>query len=381
MLTMKTAIAYQDSEFTPTIAFTIIPPSDRLRTSYRVQRHAEEMAEIVQHLLDIKNLTYSNSPTFLKDFEHNLPLVHTEFPEDTPGEISIYLICRHLKRHNLSQFFSEMIQRWVIPWGQAEIVSAKQVTFHFNDFPKKTFFVSEILCHVEDRAALLSIREKMPSIAQEIALGAISAHHARHILATKGLTLEQKTTQIHKTIIELSNRKLRPISPDVFLEMQYFLLACDDEFKRIREVRHMCRIICYHNWYRRQLRQGMRHGENKERQMRFKLLKTPLRFAFGEKKVLGIVIAVNFLSEYEQFEAKHILKACQRLLSHIRIVPHSFLCYANPSDTIHSFYIEIERKDGKDFTFDEVQLLKNGLEIELSLSIEQLSHKLFMPHN
>lgn len=378
---MDTAFAYQSSEITPINAFTIIPSLDRLRTSNRLQKHADEMSEIVKKLLEKKNLVYSSTALFLKDFEHELPFVHADFPQTAPGEISIYLICRNLKRFDLSQFFSEMVQRWLIPWGQSEIVSTKQVTFFFSEFPKKAFFIAEILCHAENESALLSIREKMPSFAQEVALGAVSSHHARHILATKGLNQEQKTTQIHKTIIELSNRKLRPIGPDVFLEMHYFLLSCDDEFKKLRDVRHMCRIICYHNWYRKNLRLSMRQGDNQEKQIKFKMMKTPLHFAFGTKKVIGIVIAVNFLSEYEQFEAKHILKACQRLISHIRIVPHSFLCYENSSDTIHSFYLEIERKDGKDLTKEEYKLLQSGLETELALSVEQLSHKLFMPHN
>ena len=360
---------------------TINAASDKSGKSSKLQKHTVEMELIIQKLLKIKKLEYSNSPAFLKDFEELLPFVYAELPDHAPGEIALYLISRNHKRHNLSQFFSEMIQRWLIPWGQAEIVSTKQMAFSFKDFQKRNFFVSEILCHVEDEGALLSIREKTPLFSQEVALGALSTHHARHILATQGLTQEQKTTQIHKTIIELSNSKMKTIAPDVFYEMHHFLLACDDEFKGIRDVRHMCRIICYNNWYRKLLRAEERQIEQKEREIRFKLMKTHLKFAFGDKKVLGIVIAVNFISEYEQFEAKHILKASQRLISHIRIVPQSFFTYDSPSDSIHSFYLEIEKKDGKDFSLDELKILQTGLEHELSLSIEQLSHKLFMPHN
>jgi hypothetical protein len=249
--------------------FTILPASDKLNNSERFKRHLKEMASIVEKLLAVKKLFYSTSPYFLKDLEHNLPFVHAEFPEDAPGEIAFYLICKQLKHFDLSQFFSEMIQRWVLPRGDAEIVSSRQLTFHFSDFPKKNFFVAEILCQVSDEATRSSIREKLPALFQEIALGAVSAHHARHIMATKGLTAEQKTTQIHKTIIELSNRKLKTIAADVFVEMHYFLLASDDEFKKLREVRHMCRVICYNNWFRRLLRQDARQEGNKERKIRF----------------------------------------------------------------------------------------------------------------
>jgi len=159
--------------------------------------------------------------------------------------------------------------------------------------------------------------------------------------------------------------------------MHHFLLATDDEFKRLRKVRQMLRIIVYLNWFRRSLRDE----ENKGREIRFKCMKTNLSFPFGEKKVLGLAISLNYLSEYEKFEEKHILKACQRLIPHIRIVPHSFFSYETAGDTIRSFYIEIEKKEGKDFSADELKIFKNGLVTELGQSIEQLSHRLFMPHN
>lgn len=380
---MNTYTTHEGSEriLTHPTPFSLLSNLTKTHTSPQLQKHSDEMAIIIQKLLTVAKLDYSQSTLFLKEFEQKLPLVHWEISGKAPGEVSIYLICRCLKRYDLSQFFSEMVIRWLIPWGQAEIISSKQLSFSFSDFAKKSFFVSEIICHIDDDAALFSIRERLPLFAQEVALGAVSIHHARHILATKGLTQEQKTTQLHKTIIELSNRRLKPLGHDVFFEMHHFLLACDDEFKRIRDVKHMCRVICYHNWFRKVLRSSARYGEQKERQIRFKLLKTPLCFAFGEKKVLGIVIAINLLSEYEKFQAKHILKACQRLINHVRQVPHSFFNYENPTDSVHSFYLEIEKKDGQDFSSQELKALQQGLGNELTLCIEQLSHKLFMPHN
>jgi oligopeptide transport system substrate-binding protein len=359
----------------------ISPISDNSVKASLLHRHVKEIELIIQNLLKIKRLEYSNTPLFLKEFELLLPLLLIELPDDAPGEITISLTAKFLKRHHAGQFLLEMIQRWLLPWGQAEIISTKQMPFCFTDFPKRHYFTCEVTCLVEDEAALLAIREKIPLFSQEVRLGALSSHHAKHILLTQGLTTEQKTSQIHKTIIELANSKMKTIAPDVFFEMHHFLLACDDEFKRLRDVKHMCRIICYHNWYRRLFREEAFGSEPKERHIRFKLMKTPLRFTFGEKRVIGIVIGVNFISDYEQFGEKHILKACQRLIAQVRFVPHSFFCYTSPSDTIHSYYLEIEKKDGKDFSVEELKLLQNGIEHELSLSIEQLSHKLFMPHN
>jgi oligopeptide transport system substrate-binding protein len=359
----------------------LTPLTSRRPVSPRLQQHISEMTSIVEKLLATKQLASYSAPNFFRELEHALPIVQTELVGGPPGEIALYLFAKNVKHYDLAQFFTEMIQRWLLPWNQAKIVSTKQLSFSFGDATKKTFFVSEVLCQVVDEAALYSIKDKLSSFSQEVKLGAMSAHHARHILATKGLTQEQKTTELHKTIIELSNGRCKSLAADLFFELHSFLLASDDEFRRIRPVRHMCRLICYHNWFRRQLRTLFRQHERQIRFIKFKLSKSLLQFAFGEKRVLGLLLSVSYLSEYEQFEAKHILKACQRIISNIRLVPASFYHYVTNADPTHSFYLEIEKKDGKDFTLEEIKQLQVGLKAGLPLGIEQLSHKLFMPHN
>src|SRR5205807_4131889 len=140
--------------------FTILPNHDRTVISTRFQQHVHEITIIIQKLLKVAKLEYSNSASFIKELEAKLPFVHWEISQHTPGEVCISLLSRTLKRYDLSQFFSEMINRWLIPWGKAEIISSKQLSFSFSEFPKKLYFASEIVCHVTDEAALSAINEK-----------------------------------------------------------------------------------------------------------------------------------------------------------------------------------------------------------------------------
>ncbi len=339
--------------------------------------HTQEMLQTVQMLLNECALSYRNDRQFWDAFSRQLPIVHWQPCERAPGGYTLYLLCRSLPNYDLAHFFSEMVRRFLVTGKQTTILHTKQLTFRFVDAPNESFFVAEIFALVEDDRSFALVQKQISSLAQEIALGAASSHHARHILVTKALTHEHKSTLIHKTIVDLSSRGFTLFGHDVLFEMHYFLLASNDEFKRIRDVRHMCRIICCHNWFRKQLR----NSKQTDRQVLVKPMRTNLHFQFGEKHVLGLVITISSLREYEQFEARHILLACQRLIPNCTIIPKSFFCYQSPQDPVYSYYIEIEKQDATPISKAEVDLLKQNLAREIPHSIEQLSHTIFMPYN
>jgi len=359
------------------LPFRIVPAGFSQKTSSAFDAHLQEMLYIIKKILAECSLVYRNNKQFWDNVKRHIPIVHWEPCEQAPGGVTLYLLCRALTNYDQAHFFSEMIVRWLVPEKQTTILRSKQLAFRFVDAPEESFFVAEIFALVEDERSFKSFQKNIPALAQEIALGAVSAHHARHILMTKSLTQGHKTTLIHKTIVEYSTRRFKTFGSDLFFEMHHFLLASDDEFKRIRNVRHMCRIIYTHNWFRKVLRRS----KQTERQAFVKVCRTNLHFQFGEKNVLGLVISLSFLKEYEQFEARHIAVVCQRIMPSISAVPRSFFSYQNPTDPIACFYIEIERVDGSLFTSSEIALIKRGLEHEIPHSIEQLSHTLFMPHN
>src|SRR5581483_11007393 len=118
----------------------LIPIARSPYSSLRLDRHVHEMSAIIQKLFRILQVKYEACPTFLRELEQNLPFVHWELSETAPGVISIYLFCKAFKGNTLQQFFSEMIDQWLLAGTHANHVSTKQQTFSFVDFPKKHFF-------------------------------------------------------------------------------------------------------------------------------------------------------------------------------------------------------------------------------------------------
>jgi oligopeptide transport system substrate-binding protein len=355
----------------------IVPAGQGQKVSSTLSAHIAEMLQIVKKILSDSSLEYRNETQFWESLHRNMPIVRWQACEWAPGGIELYLLCPRVNNYDPTTFFSEMCMRWLIPGKQATILGTSQLAFRFVDVPDESYFVAKIFAHIEDDRSLEAVLKNLPALAQEISLGAVSLHHARHILVTKALTQEHKTSLIHKAMIDLSSRRFRAIGAEVFFEMHHFLLASDDEFKALRDVRHMCRIICYHNWFRR--KQNLTNET--ERQVFVKPLRTTLHFQFGEKPVLGLVIALSHLKEYEQFEARHIASVCQRVLPHLSIVPHSFFSYQTPSEPIYCLYLELEKRDGESFAANEVSPIQDALIHEIPHSIEQLSHTLFMPQN
>ncbi len=369
---MNASTASENSLMTQSESFLLLPLIETQDGFKPVCSPVFDTEGIIQ-VLTKKALTKEN-------LLHQTPIIDCELPSTTPGEIVFTILIRAVKQHDVAQFFSEMITNWLQPGKQTHILRSKFFHFAYAHSPEEVFFFGEIITFSEEESALYLIKKHISSFSQEIALGTTSAHNARHILATKGMTLDQKTAHLHKMIVHLSQGRLKPIAAELFTEMQYSLLASDDEFKRIRDLKHLIRIICYCSWFRKSLRSSKKEITD-QRKAIFKCVRSDLHFAFGKKKVIGIIIAINFIKEYERFDEKHILKACQKIIPNICVVPHSFFTYENSSDSVRAFYIEIEKKDGKAISHEELKNLSSSLEEELITCIEQLSHRLFMPHN
>ena len=353
----------------------IIPVIDVAFCSKHLQKHIDDLTGVLHKLIGS-----IEKQRLLK----MLPIINWELPPQCPGEAVFYLIAKNIKHHDLVQFFSEMLSQWLVPGTQIQLLSIKHLHFKLVEQKraphKEAFIIVEIMTFVEDETTLDIIKKNFPQLAHEITLGAVSVYNAKQILTSKGITLDQKTDQIHKMMLRLAKGKLKSIAADLFTEMQHVLLSCDEEFKRIRDIKHIARLICYGNWFRRFLR-GAKKEAIDQRKVTFKLTRPTLHFAFGIKHVVGITLAINFIKEYERFDEKHILKACQKIVPNIRAIPHSYFCYGTSSDSVRTYYMEIEKNDGSAITKEEMHQLRVSLGNEIVTSIEQLSHRLFMPHN
>jgi hypothetical protein len=81
------------------------------------------------------------------------------------------------------------------------------------------------------------------------------------------------------------------------------------------------------------------------------------------------------------FAKKHLVRAIQILIPHIKPVEESYLEIEEVDYSVHLLYLEIEKEDKEPFTIEEVQRLRNELADHLKGRIEYLLRPIFMPRN
>lgn len=313
--------------------------------------------------------------SYMNDF---LPLVKWIFPENGSEQISVILICRH--RLNATSFFYDIVSRFLIPHKQLNIDVFFSADFRLPELIPTPLTAAEISIRIQDLADLEQIKVNYRSIETEIRLGVASNYHANRILEFKGLSTDGKTAMIQEKIGALVQSGSKEFDQTIVTQMQQFLVNCQEEFKSVRDYHHISRIISVMHTVRKLLNQKIQAFKN-QRHLMVKFLKTKIKISGEEKAVLGIMVGLNFLHKREIFEKSHLIRAVKEYIPNIRAIENSFFLERNKDNTIQSVYLEVEKEEGSDFSFDEVKLLRKALPEHLKGCIEHLMHPVFMPRN
>lgn len=306
-------------------------------------------------------------------------LTWSEIPKQAPGDVSFYLICR--LRNDAFRFFYDIVSRWLVPNRRVPIPLLYAVDFSFEEMEGETYSLVEVILRIENAKDLQAFKRNLWIVEAEIYIGADSHYKANRILEVKGLSGDEKTALVHENIVNLLRRQKQNFGEDIFVEMQHFLVVCQDGFKKIRDHRHMSRIIGVLYLFRRRLQEAL-IGAPHKRHIYSKLIRTSLSSnSTKQKKVLGCLVLLNFIQENEVFEERHLLDAIQSLVPRARDVEGSFFTYQSKIGSSCALYIEVEPKDNAPFTAEEVGRLRTELKTELRSRIEQLMHAVFMPRN
>lgn len=326
-------------------------------------------------------------PTLFEGFEEEeihelltaqLPVFQVTPLQEASGQLSFYLVNRY--RANASKFFLEMINRWLIPGKRLDVLKLFAADFCLPDISSDLYTICELTTRVESEEDLATIQQNLPIIESEICLGVTSNYGAQRVLEVKGLTADEKTSTIQEHVVNLVNRRPTDFDVNVYTEMQHVLVMCRDEFKHVRECRHLSRIIGIQYLFRKWLRQAVERQPNK-RHLTLKIVKARLHLETGLKTVLGVIIGVNFLRDNELMEERHILKAVQNYVPNVKVVEGSFFSNGGRSQKLRTLYLEIEKANGEEFSSDEVKRLRKHLPGDLKDRIEHLMHPVFMPRN
>lgn len=307
-----------------------------------------------------------------------LPLISCSDIRADSQTLSFFSLSKY--RPNSFKFFFEMISRWLAPGRRLNVVLVYASDFRLIHFSEDIYTICEVIVRIGDLAEHQEVQRNFPIIGSEIILGMHSQFYAQRILEIKGLSADDKTASIQQFIAYLVNRFPNAFNQDVFAEMQHVLVSCRDDFKAARQSRHLSRIISIQYLFRKSLKEAIKKKSH-QRHLRLKIFRAFLNSPQGRRRVLGILVGVNFLRDQETFGEKHLIKALQHYIPSAIPVADSFLIHKLNSESICIAYIEIEKKDAGSFSFFEMRRLRRELPANLKNRVEHHVHPVFMPRN
>ncbi len=311
-------------------------------------------------------------------FQQLIPLITCSDARKFPGNLSFFALSKY--RSNSFKFFFEMISRWLNPGKRLNVVLVYASDFRLAELSDEIYTICEVMISIENRAEFEEIQRHFPVIGAEIALGIHSEFYAQRILEIKGLSADDKTALIQGFIAFLVKRFPHAYDVDVFTEMQHVLVTCREDFKAARQPRHLSRIISIQYLFRKSLRESIKKNAQR-RYLSLKIFRAFIRTPAGRKRVLSLLVGVNFFRDQETFGERHLLRAIQQYIPSAQAIENSFLLNKLGSENICISYLEIEKKDGSDFTAAEIRKLRRELPTNLKNRIEHKLHPVFMPRN
>lgn len=335
--------------------------------------YVEAIHRIISQLLPPDFFERENA---LERFRKALPMISWTSLNEPPFNLSFFLCCN--LRPSAYRFFYDMISRWLLPGKRLNVLLQFALDFVILDLSNDIYTGAEVRIRVESQNDLELISKNLPVTESEIRLGIDSYYHANRILEIKGLTTDEKTALIQENITSLIKHRPQDFDYDIFSEMQHFLLVCRQDFKEGRNYKHMSRIITIHYLFRKALKHAF-EAFPERRYISVKLIRTYIEIENKKKQVLGIAIALSYLSENESLEQSHIIKAVNSLIPDAHFMADSFIHNSTRNDPIHTFYLEIAK--AKSFSSDEINKLKNGLADAVKSRIEKKVNPIFMPEN
>lgn len=313
-----------------------------------------------------------------KTLTDQLPLQRSYVWSEKPIRMSFFAFSKY--RSNSFRFFFEMISHWLIPGRRLNVLLIYAADFSFAELGQNIYTVCEVMIQVQNPEEYELIQRNLPIIETEVRLGMQSSFYARRILEIKGLSTDEKTALIQEHIAHLAERLPKEFDQDVITEMQHVLVICRDDFKAARDCRLLSRIISVHYLFRKGLREAVREAPT-HRHLSLKLVKSVIYASSNPKKVLGVIVGINFLQDKEIFEQKHLLNTIKTYVPKAIAVENSFFANRRGTEHICTLYLEVEKEGGEEFTSKEINLLRQELPSHLKDSIEYLMYPVFMPRN
>ena len=318
------------------------------------------------------------TPAFREQFLSMLPIVTKTECHEVPGTLSLFILAK--ERANVFKFFFDLASGWLLPGRRLNVAMIYSVDIRLPDIGNDVYTFCEMMIRIESQRELDQIMSNLPAIETELQMGLASSHHARRILEVKGFSNDEKTAVIQEHMAYLIDHRPQDFDQDALTEMQHVLLISREDFKQLRGCRHLSRIIAIHYLFRKSLREAVKKLFEK-RYLHLKIFNALIKQGDQSKIVLGVLIGVNFFRDKESLDKIHIIKAIQHFIPNAIPIENSFFSNRRGSELICTLYVEIEKSDGKEFSSEEIKLLRRELSQELKSRVKHLLHPVFMPRN
>ncbi len=347
--------------------------------SQSLMEYVYRMEKILRKMLFSK-LSSLSKTAFIEALPASLPCITWNHPSQAPDCFEICCLCFASKEEQLETIIANMIQSWLLPGKTPSILSTQSLNFQWEYFPDKTFFLCQVQLLLENEKDIESAQEIMPSLALQIESGMKNKSYIQLLFQQRPLLEDMKSSQIHRSLINLTQKHPNLFDESIFVEMGRFFALISKAFLSPRSHRLITKIVTAHYLMRIHISRLLSiHPEQKHIQVRY--ARTHLNFCFGSKPALGLILAISSLDKHEFFQEEHILQAAQALLPNVQSVKGSFFIYQGVQDPIRTLYLELEKKDGSRFTQSDLSLLKQELEEELKRRVERLVPTIFMARN
>jgi len=314
-----------------------------------------------------------------------LPFVKWQIVHEGSSK-KLSLLFLTVQRSYITKFVYNLISRFAILGKRVDIPLFFSGEFAFSEAflqgpdVEKRFTLIEAVLGKGDPQEMETLMQALPSLEEQLRLGALSFFHASRLLEVKGLTLDEKAAVVQERMAKWMQRAPHFYDSDLFEQMQEFFLLSSDGFKACRKTRHLSwMVILFYTFFKRLKEKN--EEEPRRRHLYFKCLPAALQTPLGEKRVLALFLGMNFLGERELFEERHFLKAVQLTLPGVLCVKGSEYVSRDREKESQTLYVEVEKESGCGFTQEEMRALQRALPEDALRHIEHLVSPIFMPRN
>ncbi|MCX6989888.1 MAG: peptide ABC transporter substrate-binding protein [Chlamydiae bacterium] len=359
--------------------FKIAPKISSLIPSSILEDHVFYMERSLREAIP-KEFYSKTTGEFIGNLRNSLPSVQWGFSNSPSDCLTVYLLAETIKEDETAYACLKLLKKWLIPGKRLTILTKHALSFRWNLFPGANFFLLEVKILLEESKNLSTIEQNLPSLAKEIISSIKERRYTKYILNSRPLSQDAKMEIVHNELIYLLNKYATYFDENLFKEMSRFLSLAPSSFCEPRPARLISKIVASHYIMRGSLQRSINlFPETRHLQIRY--VKNELRFHFGSKPVLGLIMAVSIIDKHDFLEETHVEQAAQSLVPGVQSVKGSFYAFQGIDDPVRCLYVELEKKDGSYLSLTELTSLKKELEEALKRRIETLVPSIFMIRN